>query len=421
MAFWGSTVACSDSAMPPHDGASNEGLRPDTGIDLTSDLGASDHAATDSLAPPDASFDQGSTTCPRTPGPADAPRWVVVSHPFLGPGKMSNAFEVLALSKSGALTKTNETFQLGVATDGEIVFTPDGAVGLVAVEGGKIGVFRLDAAGKVTVVHTAFSGAFYASRIIMGPEGKKAYVLDGNWRNNGGGIYRVGIACDGTLTDEGLIVPSKLAYAARFIDSDRLLLGARDVGTSKAGDDAHVVNLKSDQLSGGADAFGDDDAIISDVALTHDQRYGLLADNAAFSSVAGDRIAVVSLNVAKGTLSPVQILTGLKDPVGIVTSPWDNAALVLGAQADRLSVLDYDPASRTPFTLRGKLTTSNSTLLPGVAVMIRRGSLEGRVIIAENLQLRQVQFQKNGNVDEVEVYSLGSGILAIPGALGVTP
>jgi hypothetical protein len=53
--------------------------------------------------------------------------------------------------------------------------------------------------------------------------------------------------------------------------------------------------------------------------------------------------------------------------------------------------------------------------------MIRRGSLAGRVIVAENLSLRQVQLDKGGVVKEVELFGLGKGVAAIPGAIGVQP
>jgi len=44
----------------------------------------------------------------------------------------------------------------GRATEGEIVFTADGTLGLVALEDGSVGVFRLDASGSPTVVHASF-------------------------------------------------------------------------------------------------------------------------------------------------------------------------------------------------------------------------------------------------------------------------
>ena len=116
------------------------------------------------------------------------------------------------------------------------------------------------------------------------------------------------------------------------------------------------------------------------------------------------------------------MLTGLKDPAALVASPWADTALVLGAEANAITILEYNPSSAaTPFSVRGPLAASSTPQLPSVAVLIRRGTLTGRVIVAENLALRQVQLDKGGVVKEVELFSLGKGNSAIPGALGVQP
>ena len=69
--------------------------------------------------------------CTRTPGPADAKRKLVVSHPYDAAQQKSSLYEVLELDAKGVLAKTGKTFQLGRATTGEIVFTPDGELGFV--------------------------------------------------------------------------------------------------------------------------------------------------------------------------------------------------------------------------------------------------------------------------------------------------
>jgi len=53
--------------------------------------------------------------------------------------------------------------------------------------------------------------------------------------------------------------------------------------------------------------------------------------------------------------------------------------------------------------------------------MIDRGLLRGRVLIAENLAIRQVQFNPDGSITDLGTTSLGSGIPAIVGAIGVQP
>jgi hypothetical protein len=399
---------------------SSDGLL-DAGIDgqESHDTGSQDGPQ----APPDAGAEGATNPCPRTPAAADRDRSVVISHPFAGSGKKSPDFEVLTLSTSGKLSKTGQTFALGAhAGDGQIAFTPDGEVGLVALGDGTVGAFRFHSSGQVQVLHSALQTSAYASRVVMGPAGVRAYLLSSQWRENGGGVYSLKIACDGTLTEEGLVAASKLPYAVSFLDQtpDKALVVAKDILTSPPGNDVHLVSLVSKKVIAGVDAFGDDDAIVSWAALTHDRRYMLIADNAAFSATAGDRVAAVE--VLTGKLRAAQVLTGFSDPSSVVTSPHDNAAIVLNAMGNQITILDYDPSdSAKPFAVRGPLAGSSKPQLPVDAVMITRGILTGRVLITENTTIRQVQFGQGGEVTEVELFRLGSGVTAIPGAIGIQP
>src|SRR5688500_14080079 len=67
--------------------------------------------------------------CERPVAAADRVRRVVISHPYDAAGKASNAYEVLELSTAGTLSRPGITFEMGRASDGEVVFTPDGKVG----------------------------------------------------------------------------------------------------------------------------------------------------------------------------------------------------------------------------------------------------------------------------------------------------
>ncbi len=415
-------AACSDDTIAPPDARPPTPERaPDSAVDRA--LAAPERRADAPLASDGAKPD--ANPCPRPLAPADRVRRVVVSHPFQSGGPKTNLFEVLELSQAGKLAKTGATFSLGVAVDGEIHFTPDGALGLVAQDDGSIGVFRLDAAGTPQVIHAAFKGKGYISRLALSEDGQRVYGLSSQWRNVGGGIYSLKLNCDGTLSDEGLLAASKLPYALVRLaaPSSKAMVVAKDLLASKAGDDAHLVDLAASPptLLAGARAFGDDEAIVSDAALTSDGRYLLIADANAFSATGGNRVAAVELTAAGG-LRAAQVLKGLDDPAAVVTSPVSNVALVLGAESNTISILDYSPSnSAEPFKLRGAATTSSKPQLPMVAVRITRGSLAGRVIIAENVSLRQLQLAPGGGVSEVELFSLGSGVTAIPGALGVQP
>jgi len=405
-------VGCSDDG----------GAQPDAGRDAAPiDRGLSEGPIADGLLPGDGAAPDGSTSCPRPLGPADRERFVVIAHPFgASSGAKSPRFEVLSLSAAGKLATTGVTFDLAAAaSDGQIAFTPDGKVGLVALEDGSVGVFSLDAKGEATVIHKGLKTAAYASRIVMAPDGQAAYILSSQWRNVGGGVYRVKINCDGTLTDDGLVAASKLPYAMVFSGNDALVV-ARDILGSKAGDDVHLLTTATPwTLVAGADAFGDDDAIVSFAALTADGKYLLIADNNGFSATAGDRIAVVE--VGAKSLTPALVLAPIEDPSSIVTSPHDNAALVLGPIPNAITVLDYTPGGSPIFKVRGPLATSSKPQLPVDAVMVGRGSLAGRVLITENTAIRQAQFEASGQVAEIELFDLGSGSESIPGAIGIQP
>src|SRR5262249_18568266 len=154
-------------------------------------------------------------------------------------------------------------------------FTPDGAIGLVAQEDGSLGVFALD--GTPRVIAAQLTGSFYATKVVMDPSGGFAYVLDDQWRENGGGIYKVAIGCDGTPTDLGLWIPSKLP-AGIALSGDHMLIAATDVDGSQPGDDADLLDSTGARVAG-VDAFGDDDAIVVGTTLSHDGRYFLLGDD----------------------------------------------------------------------------------------------------------------------------------------------
>ncbi|APR76064.1 Hypothetical protein A7982_01411 [Minicystis rosea] len=366
----------------------------------------------------------GSGGCARAPGPADGPRKLVVGHPYDADANASKVWEVLDLDAAGTLTKTGTTFEMGRAFWGEVAFTPDGKVGIAVHDDGTLGVFRFETSGEPTVVHASFKGSFYAGTVIIDPSGDGAFVLDENWRNNGGGLYRISIGCDGTLTDLGSVAPSKLARGMVRLGQtpNHAVLAATDVLTSKAGDNAHLLDLggAAPTLLAGAPAFADDEAIISAIARTHDDRFVLIGDNSEFASVP-NRVAVVGVSGA--SLTAAQTLSPIEDPVSIVTSPFDNAALVVSGYGNAFFALGYDPGNTTaPFTVKGQVTyVGKKPQLPANAVLVDRGALRGRVWVAENEGVRQVRFEQNGDITDIGLFSLGSEIETLVGAIGVTP
>ena len=381
-----------------------------------------DDAATgpDAAGGADASVDAAGNPCPRPPAAADRTRAVVVSMPYTAGGGQASTWALWTLDQAGALADTGQRFEMGRAVNGRVAFTPDGVVGLATQADGSLGVFRVED-GAVTVVHARFRGSFYAERVVVAPDGASAWVVDPNWANNGGGVYRVDIGCDGTLTDRGRWFESKLA-ARLDVRGGRAVVAAAEVGTgSPAGHDAHLVDWSQDPpvRLGGVDAFGDDKAIVAGFAVTADGKYALLGDYSEFSGLP-NRVAVVGVGAT--ALTATTVLTPVEDPVAIVASPFDDAALVVSGYGDAIFALDYAPAAATPFTRLRALTYSGTRpQLPGDAVLVERGALRGLVLVVENTGLRRVRFAGGGAVTDLGKTSTGTGTAAIPGALGVQP
>ncbi|MBI4706094.1 MAG: hypothetical protein HY744_33790 [Deltaproteobacteria bacterium] len=364
----------------------------------------------------------GGTSCHAAPQPADGPRKVIVSHPYDAGGKPAGVLELLELSASGKLSQTGVLFEMGRSTLGEIAFTPDGQIGLLAQEDGSLGVFRVDGA-SVEVVHAAFSGSFYAEAVTMGPDGGVAYVIDPNWPENGGGLYRVRIGCDGTLVDDGLVVAAKNPAALRWLGAlaGRALLAGRDVLGSPAGTEAHLLELGPEPvLVGSAEAFGDDEAILSALALTANRQHALLGDNNAFSGLP-NRVAVLAVQPA--SLEPRQVLSPIEDPIAILCSPFDDAALVVSGFGDAVIELGYDPAHQsTSFALVGEPAyQGGAPQLPGAAVLIDRGQLRGLVLVAELSGVRRLVFEPGTGIKDLGLFDLGEGLENVVGVIGVQP
>jgi len=426
--------ACDDSGGSSSNNDTQSDLKDQSGEDAPpelSDLGVDSETADTSLTEVTEVTDVTELEevtvdpCGRPLADADAPRVVVAQHPYLEAGVPGTSWDVLDLESDGTLTASGVSFEMGRAFWGSVEFARNGGVGIVVQDDGSLGVFRIELDGSITVVYTGYTDGLYAGSVHVAASGEYAYVLDPNWRNNGGGVFKVDIACDGTLTTTDLQIPSKLARGAVALDSpghDRYFVAAVDILDSPATlTSAHIVDFApTPAVLSSADGFGDEDASVSAVARTHDGRFALVADNGMFS--VPHRVSV--LRIDGDQLTPVQTLSPFTDPAAVVTSPYDNAALVVAGEDDALFGLRYDPAATdAPFTVLGELAypTGDRPQLPFSAVMIDRGLLRGRVLIAENLAIRQVQFNPDGSITDLGTTSLGSGIPAIVGAIGVQP
>jgi hypothetical protein len=412
------TGACGGSS------GTNPGL--DAGIDApaATDTGAADANHDVGLADGPVAGDGGNVPCPRSPAAADRVRRVVVSLPYNASGLKAETYEVLAMAADGTLSRPGVTFTMGRSMGGEIGFTPDGEVGVAVQDDGTLGVFRLDASGTPTVVHSSFTGGFYAAQVVMDPTGTGAWVLDSEWRSNGGGIYRVDIACDGTLTDKGLVAAGKLPSTMTLLAGGRAAVAAFDLLTTTEGPDLHLVSsLNAPTIVGSADVFptadgGVDEQVVQSMAATADGKYLLVGDICEFCG-SGSRLAGVEIQ--SGGLRAAQLFA-FNDPYAIVASPFGQVLLVVSGYGNALYVVDYDSQSATPFSVRGELApTGGKPQLPGAAVMVSRGALSGRVLVAELTAIRQVKFSAGGVVADLGPFSFGSGYTAMVGAIGVQP
>jgi hypothetical protein len=369
------------------------------------------------------------SNCVRTPGAADRARYVVVARPYNAGGNPSSMYEVVELSAQGRFTRFSppRLFSLGSrAPFGNIAFTPDGEVGIVPMTNGQLGVFRLDVGGQPTVVAASFEGEFYADSVVMDPSGEFAWVVDANTRENGGGIHKIGIACDGTVTDLGIVAAARSPGGIGF-KGTKAVIPARDIlDSGNTNNDVHLVDWSANpptRIAAG-DAFTNNDQIFSGFAMSHDGTKAFIGD----SNVSGtNRVAVVG--ISDTAVTPLAVLDNIIDPSAIATSPHGDVAIVSASQpggqyAEGIYILDAGGANGT-WRVRGELSYANgAAVLPGDMAPITRGELAGSVLIAELTNIRRVVFRANGMVDDVDSLTFDSGgdsPADIVGAIGVQP
>ena len=386
--------------------------------------GSDDPAAGDAGVAADAGgggSDAGADGCVREPAPADRVRFAVVSHPYDDEGSAASQWEVLSVGADGAVAATGTTFAMGRATGGSVAFTPDGAVGVAAQEDGSLGIFTLSSGGEVEVLESGWRGSMYAGAVVAAPDGGGVYVLDSQWRENGGGVYRVDVDCDGQVTDGGLVAAARLPYALVFSGGEgRALAAASDILDSSAGADVHLVDMEVGDILAGADPFPDDEQIVASAAMTADGAYLLVGDNNQFYSSEGleNRVAVVRVDGA--SLSAVQTVA-VEDPIAIAASPFDDRAVVVSGFGDAIIELTRDDGDSKPFTLAGEIDYQGAApQLPGPIASIDRGTLRGHLLVAELLGVRHLAFTR-GAVTDLGLVALGEGTAAITGALGLQP
>ena len=262
--------------------------------------------------------------CRATPLPKRAPRLVAASLPYSASGGAAESWTLLQLEDE-TLSPTGVTFEMGRGGGDAVVWSPDGSLGVAVQDDGSLGVFSAEGA----VVHAAWSEGLYAGDVMFDPKGETLWVIDGNWVENGGGVYEVTVDCaTGALTLVGLIVESKLGEH---------LLG--DVLIADAA--ARRLTLPGGALGEATALFGHEDAIVGGADRRDDTIY--VGDNSAFSSEP-NRVAVATV---ADTITTVGLFD-VYDPYAIVAV--EGGAIVSSGFGDELlavsaeGVLDVLPS-----------------------------------------------------------------------------
>lgn len=356
--------------------------------------------------------------CERLPGPADADRIVVTGHKY---GDDAPSYQVIHLASDGTLSVPGKRFTMGKPGSQPIVFTPDGKLGFAPQDDGTLGVFRVNDDGDIEVLHEDFGkGEFYVGQVVMAPSGDHLYGLDSNWPNNGGGIYRIDIDCDDTLTIQPRLIEGKNMGGMAFLSPTEALVTTRELGPdTQVGESVHRLSLTDPpSVLASLNLFGDDDAIFSALALTRDKKFAIVGDNNEYT---GNPTRVGFVGITDDGLVGKGVSSDVNDPVGVVASPFDDAIIVASGYGNRVFIFDYDPTDAdTPFTFRGELEDARPQL-PGAPVSIERGALDGRVFLPVVNGIYQVQFAEGGEVEDLGVFSVGESMSGMVSNLGVQP
>lgn len=407
-------IACGGSDGPADaavdsDATTPEDATPDGTVDAASDA-AIDAPTSDAAADADAG-----SACARTAPPAGGRHFVVVSHSFTAAGMQANEYEVLELDATGELTRPGSPFSMGRASGGEIVFTPDGLVGFVAQEDGSIGVFALGPDGAPTVLDAGFTGDFYAGSLVMDADGETLWILDSEVVGVGGGLYAATVSCEGALTDSRSVLPANLPYGLRFLDDGTAVVVAKAISDSGAGVDVHRLEPATLSYRDGSDAFGDDDFIVSSLAILGGGRHAVAADNCGFCG--SNRLGVVGLGA--DALTAAQVVPMLDDPISMAASPFGDRLLVVSGFGNAFQLFGYDADAAEPLSALGEPSYVGARpQLPAAAVAVP--GTPALVLVAENLGVRRVRFTP-GDVADLGLFDLGPGTENVVGALGVAP
>lgn len=366
----------------------------------------------------------GIVTCHAAPR-ADGPRKMLVTRPRSKEangayGTRAKTLEVLDVSADGALSRPGKVLEMAGPTQGIPSFTPDGAVAIVPM-GEKAGLASIvfDAQGNAKIATASFApeGKLYADRVVIDETGSRAFVLDSNVDKNGGGIYEVRIACDGTLSLVGKVLASEKASQVALLSGTKGVYAGGILGKSE---DLHAFELPAAPGDAKATAslsvFGDGKSVASSLAATPDGKYVVVTDT---GYEVGNRLAVVDV----ATFTTKQRLT-VDAPEAFVVSPFGNAMMLVQSDTfDAYVPVTYAPDAPAPLTLGTKISASKKVELPTRPQVMKNGALKGLVYVVEVSGIRTLRFDAQGKLTDAGLFSMDvdKDLLNAPFALGVMP
>jgi hypothetical protein len=344
------------------------------------------------------------TGCLSTPPDADARQVLVYSTPYDANGGQASIWHAAEFDDQSLSIDEFAEFEMGRLSLGEIVFTPNGSIGFVAQEDGSIGQFRIGENG-VEVLETGLSGDWYAASLWFDAIDGNLWIVDSNWPDNGGGIYRAPVDCEtAEIGQAERLLQSKNALGLRHTADGNLAFATREI----PGETGNLFILdRAGEILASASVFDDDDFILS--ALEATEGHILVGDNSSFSSLP-NRVASIEYSEGSfGQRSDFEIL----DPVSIVAGST-SSVLISSGYGDALYL--YQPGSGS----LSQVSTQNPVELPGVASPISRGQFAGGVVVPENLAIRLLTFSGDDIVDHGKIHN-GSGYEGIVGVVGMAP
>ena len=324
------------------------------------------------------------------------------------------------MSADGTLSRPGKVLEMAGPTQGIPSFTPDGAVAIVPM-GEKAGLASIvfDAQGNAKIATASFApdGKLYADRVVIDETGSRAFVLDSNVDKNGGGIYEVRIACDGTLSLVGKVLASEKAAQLALLTGTKGVYAGGILGKSE---DLHAFELPAAPGDAKATAslsvFGDGKSVASSLTATPDGKYVVVTDT---GYEVGNRLAVVDV----GTFTTKQRLT-VDAPEAFVVSPFGNAMMLVQSDTfDAYVPVTYAPDAPAPLALGTKISASKKVELPTRPQVMKNGALKGFVYVVEVSGIRTLRFDGQGKLADAGLFSMDvdKDLLNAPFALGVMP